>query len=238
MSEHNPERPENDPKPNPHKKQGEKETTNCHVYIEPGAQIDFVKDLRNQYKTSQDQNTAHSEKILFWTKVSAWLLAIYIALTSGLVCLSYQSWKTTREFFQRDQRPYVFSNNVEPAQIVAPAGLATHIFYVNYGKTPAMHVRRAGDILHGDNALTQADEWFKKPARWAEGEGLLMQGDKPVTTIVPSSIPNGDQNAQYAVVMHIEYADIFGNPYWSDVCWWKALPNAAITRCLKHNEIH
>jgi hypothetical protein len=53
MSGHKPHRPQNNPDSDPHKKPGEKESTNRHVYVEPGVQIDFVKNLRDKHDANR-----------------------------------------------------------------------------------------------------------------------------------------------------------------------------------------
>jgi hypothetical protein len=82
MSDHNPKGGESHQQTDANQRTAGKESTKRHVYVEPGTQIDFVKDLRDKYDAAQEQNTSHSGKILFWTKVSAVLLFIYAALAA------------------------------------------------------------------------------------------------------------------------------------------------------------
>lgn len=53
------------PRASTHEGSGEKESTKRHVYVEPGAKIDFVEDLRKQQKAQQDENTVQQKKQLF-----------------------------------------------------------------------------------------------------------------------------------------------------------------------------
>lgn len=225
----------------------QKENTNRHVYIEPGVKMDFVQDLRDKFDAGQKDSASHSKKILLWTIISAALLFIYAGLTFWQGHIARKTLKTTSEFFQRDQRPYVFSTKINPAQAAPPHNLATQIFYLNYGKSPAMHERREGWIFYGDGALAQAYDWFKdlgdKPLKWdvRQGEGLLMQQEPAYTTIGSREPFSGDQSQvdalQYVIAWRVEYEDSFGARYWSDVCWWHP-PEGGILRCIQHNEIH
>ncbi len=134
----------------------QKENTNRHVYIEPGAKIDFVQDLRDKYDAAQKDSTSHSKDVLFWTKVSAVLLFIYAGLTfwqgyssqkaanaaKSAAQTADQSLKDSRQTFRLENRPYV---------VIAPPGIpsfvkskdgkvnldAVNVRYTDIGKTPA-----------------------------------------------------------------------------------------------------
>jgi len=56
--------------------EGEDKSTKRHVYVEPGVQIDLVKDLRDKYERSENESTTYNNKQLLLTKVSAALLLI------------------------------------------------------------------------------------------------------------------------------------------------------------------
>jgi hypothetical protein len=69
----------------------EKENTKRHVYVEPGVQIDFVEDLKREYKTANSQNSTHSERQLQWSKVSTGLIFVYALLTLLMYCATKKS---------------------------------------------------------------------------------------------------------------------------------------------------
>ena|ERR1700687_1814249 len=104
----------NHPHPNPKQDRGEEKSSNRHVYIEPGVQIDLVQDLKDKRDSAQTENTTHNKKQLVWTKISALLIFIYAGLTFWLVCLSGTAIKDTRKHFTADQRPYVWPANIAP----------------------------------------------------------------------------------------------------------------------------
>jgi hypothetical protein len=240
--------------------QSQKETTNRQVFVEPGVKIDFVDDLREEHKTRHGENTAHQKSQLRWTKIAAGLVFIYTVVMGWQAILTHQSLKATREFFQLDQRPYVFSTKVNPAQFAPPNNrLGTQLYYFNYGKSPALHMKKVGWIFVGDDALKQVDDWFKRlgngPLEKAKleestdsggsqrpflSETILMQGEKPVLTTVVSRTSAPSPDVQYVVAMRFQYLDTFGNRYWSDVCFWHPPgDNGEIgNRCIAHNEIH
>ena len=76
MSPNNPKHGKNNPSTEKKQGESEEESTKRHVYIEPGVKVDLVDDLKQQYKASQGESTTHSNKILFWTKISAALLLL------------------------------------------------------------------------------------------------------------------------------------------------------------------
>jgi hypothetical protein len=75
---------------------GEEDSTKRHVYVEPGVQIDLVKDLKQKYEAAQSDSTIHSNKILFWTKTSAALLFIYAGLTWVQSCQAIKSARAAK----------------------------------------------------------------------------------------------------------------------------------------------
>jgi hypothetical protein len=99
--------PKNHPTADQHQNQREKETTNRHVYVEPGVQIDLVTDLKKQYEASQAESTAHGKKILFWTKASAGLLFIYVALTWWQARSTQKLVKLSQDTYSAAYRPFV-----------------------------------------------------------------------------------------------------------------------------------
>jgi cytochrome b subunit of formate dehydrogenase len=46
-----------------------------------GSKVDLVQDLKEKYESGQTESSAQNKKILFWTKASAVLTAIYAGLT-------------------------------------------------------------------------------------------------------------------------------------------------------------
>jgi|HubBroStandDraft_6_1064221.scaffolds.fasta_scaffold06012_1 hypothetical protein len=72
----------NHPPPNEKKREGEKESTNRHVYIEPGVKIDLVEDLKNQQQTSDTNRAARENSQLLWSKITTVLLFL-TALFAG-----------------------------------------------------------------------------------------------------------------------------------------------------------
>jgi|ERR1700733_3804934 len=122
-------------------KASEKESNNRHVYVEPGVQIDLVKDLRKTYEASQAEGTNHNKKQLFWTKVSAGLLFVYAALN---LWQGYSA-KRTADSALIDQRPYVVIKfPILTPKFIPSVPLLTAVDVVNIGRTPAI---RMGDII-------------------------------------------------------------------------------------------
>lgn len=68
--------PDQQSNPDPNHKSGKEKPSNCHVYIDQGVKIDFVDDLREQYKTSHNYQKIQQNEQLFWTKIAAGLLLV------------------------------------------------------------------------------------------------------------------------------------------------------------------
>ncbi|PYS21314.1 MAG: hypothetical protein DMF72_17880 [Acidobacteria bacterium] len=126
---------------------------------------------------------------------------------------------------------------------------------VDYGKSPALNVRLARTALFGDNAIQQADQWFAalpKPLSIETGSLSIIppgiptsdkqqiafitaESDRPLSQSDIDHITQTDHAA--VVVARIEYYDLEGNLYWSDICQFR-LATGAIASCHTHNEMH
>jgi hypothetical protein len=127
---------QNHPTPQPKQPSSEKESTNRHVYIEPGVKMDLVDDLKKQFKAAQDENTAHQNRSLFWTKIAAAVLLIYTFLTGWLGLPTRESIDNNTRQFQKDQRPYVWQDNVAHKISIEPnQRMWANIHLINYGKS-------------------------------------------------------------------------------------------------------
>ena len=202
MSRHKPNRPKNNPGTDPHKKSSEKETTNRHVYIEPGAQIDFVQDLKQKYESSQGNASTHNKKQLFWTQVGAGLIFIYALITFWQGCLTREAIGNNSEQFQIDQRPYLWTANKRPrTTIKVGLRMLASFELVDYGKSPAVKVAGTGKIFFGPTAKAQADQWFaslgQKPLQPVGQNEIVVPPGIPSVFPVPNS--NSNDSGQFPV---------------------------------------
>jgi len=65
-----------------------------------------------------------------------------------------------RNNFIRDQRPYVMVASVKPAPLTVGMRISVNLYWVNYGKSPAINAKGSGLIFFGPKAMQQADQWF------------------------------------------------------------------------------
>jgi hypothetical protein len=169
--------------------------------------------------------------------------------------IARQAIQLSKEQFQRDQRPYIWNSRIEPL----PSSTSTQKLYINihlanYGKSPAIQQVGKGKIFFGKDALAQADQWFvklgDKRLPIADSVGIIPPGipTNPTdtnsrTTIFTDRMPTepemeyiGKHDATLVGVYRTEYSDAAGNPYRTDMCFYRAV-NTAIVMCEKHNEI-
>lgn len=186
--------------------------------------------------------------------------AISIITLFGVV-VAYLQWTAMRDQmnemrsqFQRDQRPYVMPAKIDPYPFDAGKPIIANLYWVNYGKSPAIKVSGHGAIFFGVNAREQADRWFE-----------LIEASNPLSSvperIIPPGIPSNLKEAEFStlstkrainqdeldfltkndfsiiVVSRQVYFDGVGNRYWTDSCF-SNLATMAIPHCPKHNEIH
>jgi hypothetical protein len=180
------------------------------------------------------------------------LTLIFVIIYAGLTAL--QVW-VTRVQFHKDQRPYVWiiDYNVGGSiHIVEQDKMWINLSLVNYGKSPALHLRSAGKVFVGKDAMQQADKWFdgfdNGTTDYMEGETLLPPvipsdpakhftyftsfSDAPLTSDDINYILHTDQPV--AMVLKLNYTDLDGKSYSSEVCMSRAL-NGSIPHCHRHN---
>ena len=104
---HKSKHPQHNPPAKPKQDGGEEKSTNRHVYVEPGVQIDFVQDLKKKYDAAQSDNKTHTDKQLFWTKVAAGLLLLTAFFAGWQGFLIRKSINNNTKQFQLEQRPYM-----------------------------------------------------------------------------------------------------------------------------------
>src|SRR5437660_5541534 len=144
---------QNQKAPEPDKGSTQKETYNRHVFVEPGAKIDLVNDLKNDYKAANDSAEAHNRKSIFWARIAAIFTVLYFSVTA-LIYLSSKksadaadrSAKTaestianTQESFRQDQRAWVGVGEIEITKFVEKDEFNMNVVFVNSGKTPAVN---------------------------------------------------------------------------------------------------
>jgi hypothetical protein len=167
--------------------------------------------------------------------------------------------ETSRQQFATSERPYV---NVVGSKYVKGPEPEDHrvyidLWFVNYGRSPALHVIGTGRIFYGADAMTQADIFFSEiqithggRRTWEGGSSLILPPflpsdiEKLPRTTLFTQEPLGPEDTalmhtrlgQIVAVDHVEYKDRAGNTYQTDFCA-ESLPSGAITTCPTHNEM-
>jgi hypothetical protein len=180
--------------PQPKQEGGEKESTNRHVYIEPGAKIDFVQDLREKYDAAQGEDKTHKDDQLFWTKVASGLLLL-AAVFSGLQWRSTKkaadaaksAADTARDTLVLDQRPWigpVGNMHIRFDKTTATGGkLMINLPVKNTGLSPAVRSTYYMEIVPFDEkaSLLTSNQHIKE---WCDIEDSLVTKQKESTGVV------------------------------------------------------
>jgi hypothetical protein len=163
------------------------------------------------------------------------------------------SLKVVRDNFQTDQRPYVMLSYFEP-QIVTPGKkISVDLYWANYGKSPAINVRRRSEVFFGPDAIDRADKWFETeaPKAFLDDIGIIIPPGVPVdpkrthfASISKDAVLTTKEfefvvTHDFSVVIANRqvYTDGAGKTYWTDSCMARFV-SGAIPFCLKHNEVH
>jgi len=199
-----------------------------NVYIKSGIEIDLAKDLRDEYITSQKEESTNKKGQLFWAKISTLLLAIY----AGLTLLIYHE---TQKATANAMRQIIDSEAAQRANLIiedftpdvskdAPGvGLLVNgtIDVTNTGQTTASELNAAPAIWGSTGFLPQPlpPEFQQKPVL---GGPSLGPGKTRRYQII-SQVPNFDEihkgKAYWGVTIEVAYKDIFGHPHYVYDCF-------------------
>jgi hypothetical protein len=228
---------------------GEEKSTNRHVYIEPGVQIDFVKDIRKQHDADQTENRSLQRKQLFWTRVAAGLILLYTAFAGWQVSLTNTAINDARENFSKDHAPYMWVTPQIP--VLNPnEPFRWDIQYSNYGRSPALELHSCARAAYGPMGLSALDA-VKLPiidspeCKDQRGHSTSVNppgysgyttalGQAPLQKSDIETIKSVDGGA--LVLGVIEYTDATGHAYESVFCSYRLI-TGAIMNCEKYNYI-
>lgn len=171
-------------KPTSHKDgEGQKESSYCHIHIEPEIQIDIVDNLKRQHETERREDKATSQKQIFWTKVAAALIFAY-------TFLSYCQVKIAKDTFNAANRPYIGIDRIDmisskrgddgkfyPVNQNNPSANAFEfrIFIKNFGPVPGTNYRGEWEAFVGGVANKGKDISFN-PTTIFPGQTIYMSG--------------------------------------------------------------
>jgi hypothetical protein len=258
------------PNPDNHGSREEEDKWNRNVCVSGEISIKVPPDLLSENHPQKEKNDPSGNK----TRLVEWLtfaaVVIYAALTGWQVCLTRKAIKSTERFATLDQRPYLYLSENGPPQIIhvpnpqkTATVLAVHLRLSNFGKSPAIHVIGAGEMIVAGDVLKRADAWFESmgiplKAAYQEKSGtyLLPNGEGvPEDTVMQgremdfwaTQLTGNDSDPPPGVISgRIQYRDTLSNLYWTDFCLLVVeihdqtgtASNLAAPKCPKHNEIH
>ncbi len=242
------------PTAGPHSDRNEKESTKRHVYVEPGVQIDLVKDLKEQYEASCKESTAQANKMLLWTKIGAGLVLIYAAITGA-------QWWELRQNFRVDERawlkfeaaPQQPGDQTFSWQLTVGQPVTYPLRVVNVGKTAAKNVDMKFfiDIVDADKEppLSRVDSSRGFPFGHITTGIVFPSQDFKQTVIRPGNgaaaqLATGDEvrameegKAYLAVYGIISYDDIFQIHRWTKFCTFLGDGQFRAQDCATYNAV-
>jgi hypothetical protein len=263
MSGHKSQHPQNNPAPDPNSNRSKKESTNRHVYVEPGAQIDFVEDLRKEYRANQDKSTTHSEKQLFWTKVAAFLLLLTAGLTGWQGRSSQKAADAAKSAAETAKQTLIETNRswmeiqmgeewrgkVDIKKKLAQLReLRFPLTYTNIGRFPIKGINLVGcvEILNANQPPSFVPNTFCLsltenilfPGRSEPFEVSRNLDADRVIEVTPELRNDLDLGKKYIVIsVHAIFVDAFGR-HWVQFCIPVAFANGMYTdkACFDYND--
>jgi hypothetical protein len=234
-----------------------------NIIVAGKIEANFPPDLIEKYEAASKKQASWDCKKFIAELVTIGLLFAYTSIALWQGCLNKTAIQKLSENFIKDQRPWVWPGKIYPVPPKVGEQVRADVFYVNYGKTPAIKMKSAGKVLLfvGEGILKQADTFF------ATFDESKVQGGSEI--ILPPGIPPDLKNSlgyitsrsdyplvpkqgfsdqavldelnktdgSFAVVGVVIYFDSAGTHYRSDYCMMH-LSTGAMAWCEKHNEIH
>jgi hypothetical protein len=227
-------------------------------------EIPEAKAKQERAKKRRQQITQLRKAGGAWISFGTFLaVVIYAAIARNQWQAIIDTNNLSKEQFQKDERPYVWPV-IEPPEIKIGAGLTAKVYFINYGKTPALKFKSVSAILPGaflsankaDTAMTRAKRFFESVDNMLasepdKGQIVVMQHvpedvrfSNAQTLSYSGFAPRDRDGARetlsadypYAIVGKAIYFDSFGNPYWTTYCMISVKDHAGAW-CDSYNEI-
>lgn len=234
----------------------EEKSTNRHVYVEPGVQIDFVQDLKDQKDSERGEDKADKRRQLFWTKIGSGLVLLYTFASIIQVWISSQAYLAARD----QQRPYVLAelggeNAISErqrfdAEIQAYHQLIFDVSLNNEGSSPARITERSNpQIVIGENALDAIDKcsitYYKDNTilapRTSNPRGspgiTLTAARTPILTDEQIAQIYKNRNYRVAIYGGVKYTGPRGGQYLTQYCYLFVPTGMPIGACGTCDEI-
>ncbi len=241
------------PDPNQRRSSKEEREVSGSIHIRGEVEANLPKSLIDHYEAAQETEGNRQEKKYRLDVITLIFVIIVAGLTVWQACLNRKlaitaadTLKTTKEQFQRDQRPYLAqtSKSSEAPQFILKPDDPSHgqIMWnwhmTNYGKSPADHVTFSQEIsLDGE------------PFVPSFGETVPNVGPPmaPTTDVYDSVISRPIEKAEFerlvkltngiVIRIKIDYSDLEGTPYETGLCLTRT-NFGSLTYCKKDNYVH
>lgn len=233
------------PQPNQASAQHDKCDVSGSIEVRGVVETKIPPNLEKKHDAADEKNETR-EKRRFVVEVLTLLFVVIYAF------VTYLQWRDLRHNFKEEQRPYLaMAANQVPQATIGPtkfgAAFTAQIPLMNFGKSPAVHVFRAFEIMvpekpgndesAWEEVQSKGDAWFKemgiplkKTVRKIDGLYAMANGIAvPEDTVMPGTpypfeaiqAKNFDVLPHYPamIVARVEYRDGAGNLYWTDICY-------------------
>lgn len=219
------------------------------VNVSGKVETDFSPQLIEKYETASGKEEGWKRKNFIVGVVTTGILILTVIFTASQSWLTRTSIINSRQQYQMDQRPYIwlasstgpeghagqvlFRMPVEgqPIQIV--------IWYNNYGRSPAIVTGISTDAELGKNAIEKLHK-----VSWVKNDGIIppnmvnavvVDTTEKISPTNRSSVETSDGkgilNDAVALYLRIQYHDLGGHRYESDVCFSFQQGPAPLTYC-------
>lgn len=168
-------------------------SSNCHVYIESGVQVDIPQSLKDEIRTANNESAAHNRKQLILSVIGATAAIAAAFLVAWQALLLRQSNVISRSSLESVQRAFITHSGVRGGRVLMHTEKGDIVRYEvvatleNSGATPAVNVLRY--MTFADLAKEPTDEEFISKKAVPPSTPVTVVGPKQRLEIGPLSIP-------------------------------------------------
>ena len=183
-----------------------------------------------------------------WLRNPEYVFSACVAVFTLILTLtSVGQWSVMRgqlAEMSKEQRPWILKATHKDLPVVRVGEKIMWDFYFeNYGKTPAINVIQKGKVLFGKDSLKKIRDNYFGEIRTSQWPGSVLGPNFPhYRTAISDEIVHESDIASIhgdggiVLIYRIEYLDVAGNEYFTEVCQYM-LASGAVANCGPHNRI-
>lgn len=253
MSGKNRKHPKHNPSAVPDQHGGQQNLGSSDVNVRGEIEVGRASNLAKEHETERREDTAHERKKFIVEILTLAAVVVYAGVTIWQAWLTRTAITDARENFVKDQAPYIWVTP-QPPVMKLDEPFRWDVHYSNYGRSPALNVRRCIVSTYGPSGFSYLDtlappSMNSQACRDAQGTRVASVSVAPPgfpgysTALGTIPLKQSDIDAIAATEAGailwgiVAYDDRSGHSYEAVFCSFR-FKSGAISDCPKYNYIN